>query len=147
MSQQFIVKNRPGAGGTVGIEAVLNAPPDGDTLLMVSSANATNAALYGNANVDITREIVPVGGIVRVPNLMEVNLSAPAKTVPEFIAYASANPGKMNMASAGLGTTGHMNGELFKMLTGVNMVHVPYRGGGPALAGLMGERWNCCLIR
>jgi tripartite-type tricarboxylate transporter receptor subunit TctC len=136
--QQFFVENRAGGGGIVGIEAVVNAAPDGYTLLMVSSANATNAALYGNTNVDLARDIVPVGAIVRVPNVMEVNLSVPAKTVAEFVAYAKANPGKVNMASAGLGTTGHMNGELFKMMTGVNMLHAPYRGGGPALTGLMG---------
>jgi tripartite-type tricarboxylate transporter receptor subunit TctC len=105
---------------------------------MVSSSNATNAVLYGNANVDLARDIVPVGGIVRIPNLMQVNPSVPAQTVAEFIAYAKANPGKVNVGSAGLGTSGHMNGELFKMMTGVNMLHVSYRGGGPALAGLMG---------
>jgi tripartite-type tricarboxylate transporter receptor subunit TctC len=135
--QPFVVENRSGGGGIVGIETVMNAAADGYTLLMVSSANATNAALYGNVNVDLARDIVPVGGIVRVPNLMEVNPLVPAKTVPEFVAYAKANPGKINMASAGPGTTGHMNGELFKMMTGVNMLHVPYRGGGPALLGLI----------
>ncbi len=136
--QQFIVENRPGGGGIIGIEAVVNAPADGYTLLMVSSANTTSAALYGKVSVDIARDIVPVGGIVRVPNVMEVNLLLPAKTVPEFIAYAKTNPGKVNIASGGLGTTGHMNGELLKMMTGVDMLHVAYRGGGPALTDLIG---------
>jgi tripartite-type tricarboxylate transporter receptor subunit TctC len=104
---------------------------------MVSSANATSAALYGKRSVDITRDIVPIGGIVRVPNVMCVTPSLPPKTVPEFISYVKANPGKVNMASAGLGTTGHMNGELFKMLTGIDMLHVPYRGGGPAMSDLI----------
>jgi tripartite-type tricarboxylate transporter receptor subunit TctC len=137
MGQSFIVENRPGAGGTVGIESVLNAAPDGYTLLMVSSANTTSAALFGKGSIDITRDIEPIGGIVCVPNVMDVTPSLPVKTVPEFISYVQANPGKVNMASAGLGTTGHMNGELFKMLTGVNMLHVPYRGGGPALSDLI----------
>jgi tripartite-type tricarboxylate transporter receptor subunit TctC len=137
MGQPFVVENRPGAGGTLGIESVVNATPDGYTLLMVSSANATSAALFGKGSVDITRDIVPIGGIVRVPNVMCVTPALPVKTVPEFISYVRGNPGKVNMASAGLGTTGHMNGELFKMLAGVNMLHVPYRGGGPALSDLI----------
>jgi tripartite-type tricarboxylate transporter receptor subunit TctC len=138
LGQQFIIENRPGAGGAVGTEAVVNAAPDGYTLLMLSSANTMGASLYGKSNFDITRDIVPIGGIVRVPNVMEVNPSVPAETVPEFIAYAKANPGKVNMASGGLGTTGHMNGELFKMMSGIDMLHVPYRGGGPALTDLIG---------
>jgi tripartite-type tricarboxylate transporter receptor subunit TctC len=138
IGQQFIIENRPGAGGIVGVEAVANAVADGYTLLMVSSANTTSTALYGKASVDIVRDIIPIGGIVRVPNVMEVNPLLPVKTVPEFIDYAKANPGKVNMASGGIGTTGHMNGELFKMMTGVSMLHVPYRGGGPALTDLIG---------
>lgn len=138
LGQQFIIDNRPGAGGLVGTEAVVNASPDGYTLLMLSSANTMGATLYGKSNFDIARDIVPIGGIVRVPNVMEVTPSIPAETVPEFIAYARSNPGKVNMASGGLGTTGHMNGELFKMMTGINMLHVPYRGGGPALTDLIG---------
>jgi tripartite-type tricarboxylate transporter receptor subunit TctC len=137
LGHPFIVENRPGAGGTLGVESAANASPDGYTLLMVSSANATSAALYRKSSVDITRDIVPIGGIVRVPNVMCVTPSLPPKTVPEFISYVKANPGKVNMASAGLGTTGHMNGELFKMLTGIDMLHVPYRGGGPAMSDLI----------
>jgi tripartite-type tricarboxylate transporter receptor subunit TctC len=132
------VENRPGAGGAIGVEAVANAAPDGYTLLMLSSANTMGATLYSKNNVDIARTIAPIGGIVRVPNVMEVNPAVPAKTVAEFIGYVKANPGKVNMASGGLGTTGHMNGELFKMMTGIDMLHVPYRGGGPALADLIG---------
>ncbi len=109
----------------------MRAPPDGYTLLLVAAANAINATLYDKLNFNFIRDIAPVASIVRAPNVMEVNPSVPAKTVPEFIAYAKANPGKVNMASAGNGTAHHMAGELFKMMTGVNMVHVPYRGGGP----------------
>jgi tripartite-type tricarboxylate transporter receptor subunit TctC len=138
LGQPFIIENRPGAGGLLGTEAVVNAPPDGSTLLMLSSANTMGATLSKNNFNIFTRDIAPIGGIVRVPNVMEVNLSVPAETVPEFIAYAKRNPGKVNMASAGLGTTGHMNGELFKMMTGIDMLHVPYRGGGPAIADLIG---------
>jgi tripartite-type tricarboxylate transporter receptor subunit TctC len=138
LGQQFVVENRPGAGGAIGIEAVATAPSDGYTLLMLSSANTMGATLYSKKNVDIARDIVPIGGIVRVPNVMEVNPSVPAGTVPEFIAYVKRNPGRVNMGSGGLGTTGHMNGELFKMMTGIDMLHVPYRGGGPALADLIG---------
>ncbi len=138
LRQQFVVENRPGAGGAVGIEAVANARADGYTLLMLSSANTTNAALFSKNNVDVLRDIAPIGGIVRVPNLMEVHPSVPATTVPEFITYAKENRGKVNMASGGLGTTGHMNGELFKMMAGVDMLHVPYRGGGPAISDLIG---------
>jgi tripartite-type tricarboxylate transporter receptor subunit TctC len=138
LGQPFIIENRPGASGLVGTEAVMNAPPDGYTLLMLAASNTMAATLYGKRNFDITRDIAPIGGIVRVPNVMEVNLLVPAGTVPEFIAYAKRNPGRVNMASGGLGSTGHMNGELFKMMTGVDMLHVPYRGGGPAIADLIG---------
>jgi tripartite-type tricarboxylate transporter receptor subunit TctC len=138
MGQAFIVENRPGAGGALGVEAVANARPDGYTLLMLSSANTMSATLYSKTNTDVLRDIVPVGGIVRVPNVMGVNPSVPANSVREFIAYAKSNSGKVNMASGGLGTTGHMNGEMFKMITGVEMLHVPYRGGGPAISDLIG---------
>jgi tripartite-type tricarboxylate transporter receptor subunit TctC len=138
LGQSFIVENRAGAGGALGIEAVANARPDGYTLLMLSSANTMAATLYSKNNTDVLRDVVPIGGIVRVPNIMEVTPSIPAYSVREFIDYARANPGKVNMASAGLGTTGHMNGELFKMMTGVQMLHVPYRGGGPAISDLIG---------
>ena len=138
LGQQFIVENRPGAGSNIGTEAVVRAPPDGYTLLQVTSPNAINATLYDKLSFNFTRDIAPVAGLTRDPNVMEVNLSVPIKTVPEFIAYAKANPGKINMASAGNGTGGHVAGELFKMMTGVNMVHVPYRGAGPALTDLIG---------
>jgi tripartite-type tricarboxylate transporter receptor subunit TctC len=138
MGQAFIVENRPGAGGALGVEAVANARPDGYTLLMLSSANTMSATLYSKNNTDVLRDIVPIGGIVRVPNIMGVNPAVPANSVLEFIAYAKSNSGKVNMASGGLGTTGHMNGELFKMITGVEMLHVPYRGGGPAISDLIG---------
>jgi tripartite-type tricarboxylate transporter receptor subunit TctC len=138
LRKPFVVENRPGAGGAVGIEAVANAATDGYTLLMLSSANTTNAALFSKSNVDVLRDIAPIGGIVRVPNIMEVHPSVPASTVAEFITYAKENRGKVNMASGGLGTTGHMNGEFFKMMAGVDMLHVPYRGGGPAISDLIG---------
>jgi tripartite-type tricarboxylate transporter receptor subunit TctC len=138
LGQQFIVENRPGAGSNIGTEAVVRAPPDGYTLLLVTSPNAINATLYDKLSFNFTRDIAPVAGLTRDPNVMEVNPSVPVKTVPEFIAYAKANPGKINMASAGNGTGGHVAGELFKMMTGVNMVHVPYRGAGPALTDLIG---------
>jgi len=140
LGQSFVVENRPGAGGNIGAEAVVRAAPDGYTLLVVGPPNAINATLYDSLNFDFIRDIAPVAGVSRMPNVMEVNPSFPAKTVPEFIAYAKANPGKINMASGGNGTSIHLSGELFKMMTGVNMVHVPYRGGGPALADLIGGR-------
>ena len=130
LGQPFVIENRPGAGGNIGTEAVVRRPPDGYTLLLVSVANAINATLYDKLNFNFIRDIAPVAGIIRVPNVMVVNPSVPAKTVPEFIAYAKANPGKINMASAGNGTAPHLAGELFKMMAGVDMVHVPYRGGG-----------------
>jgi tripartite-type tricarboxylate transporter receptor subunit TctC len=138
LGQPFIIENRPGAGGNVATEAVVRAPPDGYTLGLVGAPNAINATLYDNLSFDVIRDMTPVAGIVRAPNVMVVHPSFPAKTVPEFIAYAKANPGKINMASSGNGSTPHVSGELFKMMTGVNMQHVPYRGAGPALADLIG---------
>jgi tripartite-type tricarboxylate transporter receptor subunit TctC len=138
LGQSFVIENRPGAGTNVGTEAVVRAAPDGYTLLLVNVSAAINATLYENLNFNFIRDIAPVAGIIRSPLVMEVNPSVPVKTVPEFIAYARANPGKINMASAGNGTTGHLGGEMFKMMTGVKLVHVPYRGGAPALADLLG---------
>jgi tripartite-type tricarboxylate transporter receptor subunit TctC len=138
LGQQFIIENRPGAGNNIGTEAVVRAPADGYTLLLINPANAINTTLYANLNFDFIRDIAPVAGFIRVPNVMEINPSVPAKTVAEFIAYAKANPGKINMASSGSGTSIHMSGELFKMMTGVNMVHVPYRGSAPMLTDLLG---------
>jgi tripartite-type tricarboxylate transporter receptor subunit TctC len=134
----FIVDNRPGGGGNIGTEAVVRASPDGYTLLLVAAANAINATLYDKLNFNFIRDIAPVATIAGAPNVMVVHPSVSARTVPEFIAHAKANAGKLNMASAGNGTTPHLAGELFKMLTGVDMVHVPYRGGGPALPDLLG---------
>jgi tripartite-type tricarboxylate transporter receptor subunit TctC len=139
LGQPFIIENRPGAGTNIATEAVVRASPDGYTLLLVAPPAAINAALYDKLNFNFIRDISPVGGIVRQANVMVVNPSLPAKTVPEFIAYAKANPGKINMASGGNGTMSHVAGELFKMMTGVDMVHVPYRGGGgAALTDLLG---------
>jgi tripartite-type tricarboxylate transporter receptor subunit TctC len=138
MGQQFIVENRPGAGNNLGTEYVINAAPDGYTMLLVNPANGINATLYKNLNFNFVRDIAPVAGIVRTPNVMEVTPSLPVKTVAEFIAYCKANPGKVNMASSGSGTSVHLSGELFKSMTGCDMVHVPYKGAGPALIDLMG---------
>src|SRR5262245_41633038 len=138
LGQQFIIENRPGAGGNVGAEAVAKSAPDGYTLLLVGPNNAINATLYDKLNFNFIRDIVPIASVSRGPNVIVVNPSVPAKTVPELIAYAKANPGKLNMASPGSGTPPHVAGELFKMMTGVNMVHVPYRGGAPALTDLLG---------
>ena len=137
LGQPFIVENRPGAGTNIATEAVVRAPADGYTLLLGGAVNAVNATLYEKLNFDFIRDIAPVAGIIRFPNLMEVNPSFPAKTVPEFISYAKANPGKITFASTGIGSTQHLSGELFKMMTGVNMVHVPYRGAAPALTDLI----------
>jgi tripartite-type tricarboxylate transporter receptor subunit TctC len=136
--QPFVIENRPGGGSNIGTEAVVRAPGDGYSLLLASGANAINAALYEKLNFNFIRDIAPVASIIRTPLVMVVNPSVPAKTVPEFIAYAKANPGKINMASGGTGTGTHIAGELFKMMAGVDMVHVPYRGGGPALTDLLG---------
>ena len=135
--QQFIVESRPGGSTNLATEAVVNAVPDGYTLLLVAPANAINATLFAKLNFDFLRDIVPVAGLIRFPDVMEVNPQVPVKTVPEFIAYAKANPGKLNMASSGVGSTIHVAGELFKMMTGVDMVHVPYRGGAPALVDMI----------
>jgi tripartite-type tricarboxylate transporter receptor subunit TctC len=138
LGQSFVIENRPGAGGNIGTETVVNAPPDGYTLLLATVPNAVNATLYEKLNFSFIRDIAPVAGIIRVPMVILVHPSVPAKTVPEFIAYAKASPGKVNMASAGIGSAPHMAGELFNVMADVNMVHVPYRGQGPALADLLG---------
>ncbi|HKC33798.1 MAG TPA: tripartite tricarboxylate transporter substrate-binding protein, partial [Xanthobacteraceae bacterium] len=138
LGQPVVVESRPGAATNLATEAVVRAPADGYTLLLVAPANAINATLYDKLSFDFLRDIAPVAGIIRFPNVVVVNPSLPIKSIPELIAYAKANPGKLNMASSGNGSTIHMSGELFKMLTGINMVHVPYRGGAPALTDLMG---------
>src|SRR5712691_7805679 len=138
LGQPYVVENRPGAGSNVATEAVVRASADGYTLLAVGSPNAINASLYEKLNYDFARDIAPVASTVRLPNVMQVNPSVPANTVPEFIAYAKANPDKISMGSAGTGSSNHVSGELFKMLAGVKMVHVPYRGSAPALTDLIG---------
>jgi tripartite-type tricarboxylate transporter receptor subunit TctC len=137
LGQQFIIDDRPGAGGNIGTEAAVHAPADGYTLLLVNSQNAINATLYDKLSFNFMRDIAPVAGLTLVPLVMEVSASFPAKTVPEFIAYAKANPGKINMASAGVGGPQHVAGELFKFMAGVDMVHVPYRGTTPAVTDLL----------
>src|SRR6516165_2227070 len=137
LGQQFIIENRPGAASNIATESVVRAPADGYTLLLVTNPNVINATLYDKLNYNFIRDIAPVASIDRVPNVMEINPSVPAKTVPEFIAYAKANPGRINMASGGNGTSQHVSGELFKMMTGVEMQHVPYRGAGPARNDLL----------
>jgi tripartite-type tricarboxylate transporter receptor subunit TctC len=138
IGQQVVVENRPGAGGNLGSEAVATAPPDGYTLLLCSVANSISATLYEKLGYNFVSDFAHVAGVSRAPNVMVVNPSIPAKTVPEFIAYAKANPGKVNMGSSGVGTSIHVSGELFKMMTGVNMQHVPYRGSAPMLTDLVG---------
>ena len=137
LGQSFVIENRPGGGTNIATEAALRAAPDGYTLFLVAPANAINATLYNKLNFNFLREIEPIAGIIRFPNVVVVNPSVPVKTIPELIAYAKANPGKLNMASSGNGSTIHMSGELFKMLTGIDMLHVPYRGGAPALTDLL----------
>jgi tripartite-type tricarboxylate transporter receptor subunit TctC len=138
LGQQFVIDNRPGGGANIGTEAVVRAPADGYTLLMVGSFQTINATLYDKLNYNFIRDIAPVGSVIRYPYVMLVNPSVPAKSVPEFIAYAKANPRKLNMASPGIGSGPHIAGELFKMMAGVDLIHVPYRGAGPALTDLLG---------
>lgn len=137
LGQSFIIENRPGAGGNIATEMVVRARPDGYTLLEATSTNAWNVALYRNLSFDFIRDLAPVAGVCRYAGVMVVNPSIPAETVPEFIVYAKANPGKINMGSGGAGTPSHLYGELFKKMTGVELVHVPYRGGGPAVIDLL----------
>lgn len=137
LGQSFVTENRPGAGGNIGTETVVNAPADGYTLLLATVPNAVNASLYPKLNFNFIRDIAAIGGIIRVPMIIMVHPGVPYKTVPELIAYAKANPGKISMASAGNGSAPHMAGELFKMMTGVDMLHVPYRGQGPAMTDLL----------
>ncbi len=138
LGQQFIIENRAGAASNIGAEVVVRASPDGYTLLFSTTVNAINASLYEKLNFDFNRDVAPVAGIIQMPHVLVVTPSFPAKTVPEFIAYAKANPGKLNFGSGGIGTVVHVSGELFKIMAGVDMVHVPYRGAGPALADLLG---------
>jgi tripartite-type tricarboxylate transporter receptor subunit TctC len=140
LHQQFAVENKPGAGNNLATEMAAKSPPDGYTVFLVNPANAINATLYKNLNFDFLADMAPVGGFIRVPNVMEVNPDVPAHTVKEFIDYAKANSGKVNMASSGIGTSVHLSGALFMMMTGVNMVHVPYRGAAPALTDLLANQ-------
>jgi tripartite-type tricarboxylate transporter receptor subunit TctC len=140
LHQQFAVDNKPGAGNNLATEIAAHSPPDGYTVFLVNPANAINATLYKNLTFNFIQDMAPVAGFIRVPNVMEVNPNVPAKTVAEFINYAKANPGKVNMASSGIGTSVHLSGALFMMMTGVNMVHVPYRGAGPALVDMLADQ-------
>ena len=140
LGQQFVVESRAGAATNIATEAVVNAAPDGYTLLLAAPANATNVALFAKLNFDFIRDTAPVGALIRFPDVVVVNPVVPIHSIPELIAYAKANPGQLNFASSGIGSTLHVAGELFKMMTGVNIVHVPYRGGGPALVDLMSGR-------
>jgi tripartite-type tricarboxylate transporter receptor subunit TctC len=137
LGQTFVIENRPGAGTNIAAELVINAPPDGYTLFVSNLSNAINATLYAKLNFDFMRDMLPVAGIAQAPSAFAITSSVPAKTVTEFIAYAKANPGRINMGSAGIGSTGHLAGELFKMMAGVNLIHVPYRGNAPALTDLL----------
>jgi tripartite-type tricarboxylate transporter receptor subunit TctC len=137
LGQQIVIDNRPGAGNNIGTEIAIKAAPDGYTLFLVNPANAINATLYAKLNFDFLRDMAPVAGLIRVPNVMQVTKNFPAKTVPDFIAYTKANPSKVNMASSGSGTSVHLSGELFKSMAGVSMLHVPYKGAGPALIDLI----------
>jgi tripartite-type tricarboxylate transporter receptor subunit TctC len=145
LGQQFVIENRPGAGTTLGTEAVVRALPDGYTLLMID-VSAAFAALYDKLNFNFIRDIAPVANVVRVPNVIAVHPSFPAKTVPEFLAYAKANPGKISMATGGVGSSSHVFGELFKMMAGINLVAVPYRGGGPALVDMLSEQVDVIFV-
>ena len=137
LGQQFVIENKPGGGNNIGTEAAIHSPPDGYTLMLVNPANAINTTLYPKLSFNFIRDTAPVAGIMRVPNVMEVNPSVPAKTVAEFIAYAKANPGKINWATSGNGTSVHLSGELFKIMTGVELTHIPYKGSAPALTDLI----------
>jgi tripartite-type tricarboxylate transporter receptor subunit TctC len=137
MGQQFVIENKPGGGNNIGVEYVVKSPPDGYTILLVNPANGINTTLYKNLSYNFLTDIVPVAGLIRAPNVMEVTPSFPAKTVAEFIDYCKKNPGKINMASSGSGTSVHLSGELFMSMTGCRMLHVPYKGAGPALIDLM----------
>lgn len=138
LGQQFLVENRPGAAGNIATEAVVEAPPNGYTLLMIGAVNTVNTTLYDNLNFVFHRDITPIASVMSIPQIIDVHPSVPVKTLPELIAFAKAHPGKLNMGSAGLGTPQHMAGELFKMMAGIDMLHVPYRGGAPAIADLLG---------
>jgi tripartite-type tricarboxylate transporter receptor subunit TctC len=146
LGQQVVIENKPGAGNNIGTEMVVRAAADGYTVLLVNPANAINATAYKKLNFNFIRDIAPVAGIARVPNVMEVNPQVQARTVGEFVAYAKANPGKINMASSGNGTSVHLSGELFKFMTGVNMIHVPYRGSAPALTDLIGGQVQLAFV-
>jgi tripartite-type tricarboxylate transporter receptor subunit TctC len=146
LGQSFVIQNRPGGGGNIGTEAVVRADPSGYSLLFISTSNATNATLYDHLGFNFIHDIAPVAGISREPNVMVINPSVPVKSVAEFIAYAKTNPGKVNYASAGIGTSQHMAGELFKMMTGINMVHIPHRGSAPALTNVLGGQVQLMFV-